>query len=158
MSARYRTLMIAMAALALISAGLYAALRPQPIEVDLTPVRIDRFERTVEDEGRTRVKDRYLVSAPVSGRLSRPALRVGDAVHAGDVLLTILPQDPALIDRRTSASLGARADAARAALARARAEVARARAAETLARSEAARAADLARRGFVSESHRENAE
>jgi len=114
--------------------------------------------RSVEDEGRTRVKDRYLVSAPVSGRLARPTLRVGDAVHASEVLLTILPQDPALIDRRTSASLAARADAARAALAQARAEAARARAAKTLARSEAARAADLARRGFVSESTRENAE
>lgn len=158
MNVRYRTLMLTMAALALISAGLYAALRPQPIEVDLTPVRIDRFERTVEDEGRTRVKDRYLVSAPVSGRLARPTWRVGDAVRVGEVLLTILPQDPALIDRRSSASLAARAEVARAALARARAEAARARAAETLAGSEASRAADLARRGFVSESNRESAE
>jgi len=155
---RIQTLLIGSAAGLLVGAGIYLALKPQAIEVELVEVRPGRFERVVEDEGRTRVKERYLVSAPVSGRLARPAVKVGDLVQAGDPLLTILPHDPTLLDRRTSASLAARAEAARATLDRARAESARARAAETLARSEAQRAAGLAGRGFVSESARENAE
>ena len=142
----------------MVGAGLWAALRPQAIEVEVVAVRRDRFERVIEDEGRTRVRDRYVLSAPVSGRLLRPSVKVGDSVAAGEPLFTILPQDPTLLDRRTSAALGARADAARAALARARAEAARARTAETLARSEAQRTAGLAGRGFMSDAARENAE
>lgn len=155
---RTRMILIATAGLALTGAALYAALAPRTVEVDLVKARTARFERTVEEEGRTRVRDRFTVSAPVGGRLARPSLRVGDRVHAGEPILTLLPQDPTLIDRRTSASLQARAQAARATLERAKAESARARAAETLARSEASRAAGLAARGFISEATRENAE
>jgi HlyD family secretion protein len=155
---RLRPLLLWSAILATLAGGFYLLFKPQAIEVELVEVRRDQFKRVVADEGRTRVKNRYLVSAPVSGRLARPAVKVGDHVNAGDTLLTLLPHDPALLDRRTSASLTAHAEAARAALERARADSARARAAETLARSEALRAAGLAGRGFVSESARENAE
>ena len=155
---RQRTVWLGILALALLGGGLWAALRPQPLEVDVVAAQRARFERTVEDEGRTRVRDRYVLSAPVGGRLLRPLVKVGDRVTPGEPLFTLLPQDPTLIDRRTSAALSARADAARAALARAHAEAARARTAETLARSDAQRTAGLAGRGFISDAARESAE
>lgn len=155
---RQRTVWLGILALALLGGGLWAALRPQPLEVDAVPASRARFERTVDDEGRTRVRDRYVLSAPVSGRLLRPLVKVGDSVTPGEPLFTLLPQDPTLIDRRTGAALAARADAARAALARAHAEAARARTAETLARSDAQRTAGLAGRGFISDAARESAE
>lgn len=155
---RQRTVGLGILVLALLGGGLWAALRPQPLEVDVVAAQRTRFERTVEDEGRTRVRDRYVLSAPVSGRLLRPVVKVGDHVDPGEPLFTLLPQDPTLIDRRTSAALSARADAARAALARAHAEAARARTAETLARSDAQRTAGLAGRGFISDAARESAE
>ena len=155
---RQRTVGLGILVLALLGGGLWAALRPQPLEVDVVAAQRARFERTVEDEGRTRVRDRYVLSAPVSGRLLRPVVKVGDHVDPGEPLFTLLPQDPTLIDRRTSAALSARADAARAALARAHAEAARARTAETLARSDAQRTAGLAGRGFISDAARESAE
>jgi HlyD family secretion protein len=132
-------------------------LRPASVEVDLAEVSYGVFERTVDDEGKTRVRDRYVVSAPVSGRLMRPELRVGDFLKVGQKLFLLYPQDPALIDRRTASALQARALAAGAALERADMELARTRTAEQLARSEALRATDLAKRGFTSEASRETA-
>ena len=78
---------------------------------------------TVEEEGRTRVRDRYVVSAPVPGRMQRIELEPGDPVVAGKtVLAPFEPTDPALLDVRTRAELEARVQAADAALGGARAE------------------------------------
>ena len=68
---------------------------------------------TVNHEGRTRIKERYVVSAPLSGRLSRVELHPGDPIKAKETLLTaIQPADPALLDPRARAEAEARVNAA----------------------------------------------
>ena len=85
--------------------------------------RAARCEVTVEEEARTRVRDRYVVSAPLPGRMRRIELEPGDPVVAGKTVLALFqPTDPALLDVRTRAELAARVKAADAALGGARAE------------------------------------
>ena len=67
---------VAYAGLALgILAALYLATRPRPLAVDLVPITRGRIVVTVEDEGHTRVTDRYVVSAPIAGTLARITTR-----------------------------------------------------------------------------------
>jgi HlyD family secretion protein len=92
---------------------------------------------TVEEEGRTRVRDRYVVSAPVPGRMQRIELEPGDPVVAGrTVIARFQPTDPALLDVRTRSELEARVRAAESALGGARADRERVRADLDFARSE----------------------
>lgn len=65
--------------------------RPPPIAVDLATVEWGELVVAVEAEGQTRVRDRYVVSAPVAGRLDRLALKVGDAVAANQAIAWIDP-------------------------------------------------------------------
>jgi len=135
-----------------LAAVLTWALWPRPLMVETGLVAIGTFEQTLREDGRLRVRDRYLVTAPVAGALRRPALRVGDAVRAGDVLLEIHPAAPTLIDARSREVLARRVDAASAAGEAARAEVGRATAALAQARLEAQRAERLAEARFVAPS------
>jgi HlyD family secretion protein len=59
------------------------AFAPRPVEVELAPVEQGAFEITVDEDGKTRLAERYTVSAPLAGRLARIPLREGDAVAAG---------------------------------------------------------------------------
>ena len=88
------------AALALVLGGLVAAaLWPQRIEVDTAPVVSGPMEVTIDEEGETRVRERFTVSAPVSGRLLRIDLEPGDAVVAGKtVVARLAPAAAALLD------------------------------------------------------------
>ena len=76
-------------ALAATAALLVWAFAPRPLQVELATASVGRFERSIDEDGRTRVRDRYLVSAPLAGRLSRIALREGDAVTPDTVLATL---------------------------------------------------------------------
>src|SRR5690606_1046666 len=105
-------------------------------------------------EGETRVRQRYVVAAPTSGRLLRIALEEGDAVAAGDVVARI---EPAPLGPRDLASAQARLDAARATERAAAARMARAEAALAQARRDAARAEQLHRAGAISDDAREQA-
>src|SRR5690606_25044435 len=105
------------------------------IEVDMARAVRAPMQVTIDEEGETRVRDRFVVSAPVSGRLQRIELEPGDEVMRGAVLARIVPAAPPLIDPRTQAELTATVAAARAAVGQARAE--RERAAATLARARA---------------------
>jgi HlyD family secretion protein len=107
---------------------------------------------TVEEEGRTRVRDRYVLYAPVAGYLRRIELDVGDAVAAGDVLATLDPLRPATLDQRSRAEAEARVSAARAELARREAAARQAAAEAELAASEFARAENLLAKNLVSRS------
>jgi HlyD family secretion protein len=69
--------------LALAALGFYWLLMPQPTLVETAEVVTSRFQDTVEEDGRTRVRDRYLVSAPLSGRIQRLTLKAGDTVRTG---------------------------------------------------------------------------
>ena len=105
----------------------------------------------VEAEGRTRVKDIYKISAPVTGRLLRIEAEAGDPVTSGETPLAVIePQDPTILDRRTRAEAEASAQAAEDALALAQAGVDRAEAELHFARTELERAKKLHKNGTVS--------
>ncbi|MGB7540888.1 MAG: efflux transporter periplasmic adaptor subunit, partial [Burkholderiales bacterium] len=89
---------VAVAAVAVVAVW---ALRPQPIAVEVAQVRRGAFEQTVSDDGKTRVRDRYVVSAPLAGRVERIALKAGDPVVEGQVVAVLTPAAPAFLDART---------------------------------------------------------
>jgi HlyD family secretion protein len=112
---------LSLAVFVLLVVGLivYAA-RPVPVPVDLAPVVRGSLEVTVNEEGKTRVRDRYTVSAPLGGRLLRIGFDPGDKVEAGKTLLAVLePSVPHFLDDRTRMQLEARVQGARAAQERA---------------------------------------
>lgn len=90
--------------------------RPQPAAVDMAVLHKGTLRVTIDEEGVTRVRERYVVSAPVTGRMQRVELHPGDRVAARDtVLVTFLPATPPLLDTRTRAETEARMKAAHAA-------------------------------------------
>ncbi len=136
----------------LLAAAAVYAFRPQPVPVDVAGAVRDAMVVTIDGDGRTRVREVYVVSAPVSGQVLRIERHVGDAVVAGEtVLATIRPTDPTFLDRRARAQAEATIKAAEAAFALAEAERARAEAELDFARSELDRSAKLAQRGTISQ-------
>lgn len=110
-------------------AGIVYAFIPTPVVVDTAEVLRGPMLVTVDDDGRTRIRDRYTVSSPLTGRVQRITLRAGDPVEAGATrLTTIAPADPSLLDARAVAEAEARVRRAEAALMRAGPERERARA------------------------------
>src|SRR4051812_10649857 len=102
---------------AIIVGGLGYAFMPQPVEVDLVAVSRGTVRVTVDQEGKTRIHDKYVVSAPLNGRILRITMRPGDEVEAGKTLLTTIePRDPELLDARSIAQAEARVKAAEATL------------------------------------------
>lgn len=126
------------------------AFSPKPVAVEVAEVTRGHFEQTIDDDGKTRVRERYVVSAPLAGRVQRITLKAGDAVARGDVLATIRPSAPPLIDARTARELEQQVGAAQATLARATTAVERARTALAQHRADAQRTKKLAAQGFVS--------
>ncbi len=91
------------------------ASRPRPLPVDIAPVVRGPLVVTLDEEGQTRVRDRFLVSAPVAGRVLRIELEPGDRVLAAEsVLATFLPAAPAPLDPRRRAEAEAAVEAAEA--------------------------------------------
>ena len=87
-------------AAAVVGAIVYAFI-PDPVAVDLAVIGAGDIEVTVDEDGRTRLKDRYQVSAPLGGRLLRLELKAGDEVVAGSTVLgRIEPVPPSLLDSR----------------------------------------------------------
>jgi HlyD family secretion protein len=139
-----------LAALALVGALVAAALWPEAVVVEVARAGRGPILVTIDEEGETRVRERFVVSAPVAGRLQRIELEPGDAVVRGrTVLARLRPAPPALLDARTRAELTSAVDAARAALGQAQAE--RARADATLIRARAAlkRQQELSQAGLL---------
>lgn len=77
-------------------AALAYALRPAPLTVDLVTAERRNLTVSVEEQGRTRARLPYTVSAPVAGQLRRMTLVEGHRVSAGDVLaeIAIAPESP----------------------------------------------------------------
>src|SRR5574338_1716587 len=69
----------------------WLALREKPLDVDTAPVRLATLQVTVDAEGKTRVRDRYVLTSPVGGRLQRIDMPEGTHVRAGDVVARIAP-------------------------------------------------------------------
>ena len=137
---------------------LLVALWPAATPIDSAKVTRGPLEVSVEDEGETRVRDRFVVSAPVAGRVLRIELEPGDPVRRGDAVATILPGDPTPLDARSRAEAEAGVAAARATLGRLKAEKQRADAALVFASSELQRQRDLARQQIVAGQQLESAE
>lgn len=101
---------------AAIVAAIAYALRPQPVQVDMQEIVRGPMRVTIDEEGETRIRERFVVSSPVSGRVLRIDLEPGDPVRAGEtVVATVLPADPTPLDARTRAEAIARVDQAEAA-------------------------------------------
>ena len=104
------TLLILVAAVVV---GLLAMwLRPTPTKVDVAAVSREAMTVTVDGEGKTRVRDRYVVAAPVAGRLQRILLRRGDVVKSGQLIAQIDPLPLSPLDPRQRAEAVARVNAA----------------------------------------------
>jgi HlyD family secretion protein len=131
--------------------GAALALRPKPVPVDVATASRAALTVAVEEAGVTRVKDRYLVSAPVTGNISRVSLEAGDQVIEGSVLSQIAPLQSPLLDQRSRAQAEAQLGASISALGRARAETARAAAALELSQRDLARTKQLVSTGTIAE-------
>jgi HlyD family secretion protein len=128
------------------------------VAVETAQVAQGAFEQAVSDDGKTRVRERYVVSAPLAGRVERSGLKASDPVERGQVVAVLTPAAPAFLDARTVRELSERVGAAEAQLMRAKAEAARVAAQRDQAKADSDRQAKLAQGGFVSATAREQAE
>lgn len=136
--------------LGLAIAGLVWFAWPRPIPVDLATVSKGSMEVTVDDEGKTRVRDIYTVSAPLTGMVLRVPGRVGDQVIANDTVVAIMqPMAPSFHDARTHEELQAALAAADAAVTLAEHEVHRIEKVLESSRSDLQRAEALARTNTI---------
>lgn len=120
------------------------AFRPKPVPVSVAEVVVAPLRVTLEYEGRTRVRDRYVIGAPLASYAPRLLLEEGDPVQAGQVVLRLQPVPPNLLDPRSQEQ--------------AQAQLAEARAAYEFARSELQRLQALFEQGLVPRSQLEQAQ
>ncbi len=126
------------------------ALRPEPVAVEVGTVTRGPLTVTVLEEGKTRIRHRYIVSPPVAGYLNRVPLRAGDRIEAGKtVLATIQPQPASFLDPRARAEAEARVKAAEATKMQRETQIDRATAALDLANKELVRARELRKSGAI---------
>ena len=128
-----------------------AGLRPKPVEVETAAIRKGPLTVSVLEEGKTRIRHRYVISATIPGYLHRVALRAGDQITQGETVLATIEAEPAsFLNPRSQAEAEARLQAAEAAEMRAQAELERVGAALSLAEKDAARAETLKRKNVIS--------
>lgn len=123
---------------------------PRPVLVEVAAVKRAPLTVTIEEEGRTRVLDRYVISAPIDGVACRVQLDVGDPVEEDQVLLAISPLESQVLDPRSRAQAQARVASAEAALQAATEQARAAAAAEQLAATEIKRLRPLMEKAMVS--------
>lgn len=135
------------------------AVMPRRVPVDLVTVTRGPLTVTLDHEGQTRVRERFVVSAPLPGRVQRIELRPGDRVVANQTIVaTFLPASAPLLDARSRAEAQARVKAAEAAVERAKAERDQARAMSDHAKREQERARRLFADGLMTAQARQAAE
>ena len=144
---------IVLTAVAAGAAGAIAwAFWPQPIPADIAVIEPGTLEVTVDEEGMTRIRDIYAVSAPIAGKVRRSPREVGDVVTADETLVAIIqPTAPAFLDARSRREAEAAVSAAEAAVHLGEAQVTEARSQLDFATSELGRADELMRRKIISE-------
>ena len=127
--------------------GAAMTFRPKPLEVDAATIAGGPLETTIDAEGRTRVRERYVVVAPVSGRVERLTQVEGTLVRAGDIVARLTPLP---LDSQAMAQARARLDASNAVVLQAASQVRVATAALDQQRRDLSRALRLAEVGGVS--------
>jgi HlyD family secretion protein len=153
MPSNWKKRAVSVVALAVVGTGVAYFLWPKPIAVDLATVVKGPMEVTVDNEGKTRVRHIYTVSAPIGGKVLRisPPRHVGDVVVADDTVVAVMqPTVPSFHDARTHEELEAAYSAADAAVRLAEAEVRRIEAALAYAKSDLQRAEALSRTEAIS--------
>ena len=135
----------AVAALALV----VWAFAPRPVEVEVATATSGPFETTIDEDAKTRLRDRYVVSAPLAGLLSRVDLREGDPVEANAVVATLTSVLSPMLDERTMREQRLRVEIAEAQVERVDARIERAKVAVLQAANEVRRSEQLAAQGFV---------
>src|SRR5678815_67989 len=143
--------------LLLLASGVVALLtlwlHPAPAKVSIAQVSRGPLRVTVDGEGKTRVRDRYVVAAPVAGRLKRISLRRGDEVTHGQEIAVIEPLPLSPLDPRQRAEAIGRVNAAEDAKVEIDRLVERNKASYEQARRDLVRSETLARSGVISVSY-----
>jgi HlyD family secretion protein len=145
-----KTLVGSLVAVVAVAAMLVWAFAPRPVEVEVGSAVIGPFEQTIDEDGKTRLARRYVISAPLAGRLARISLREGDAVSAGAAVASLTPVLSPLLDERSEREAQARVESAQAMLRRSGARVGSAQVALEQARIELRRGEQLSGEGFIS--------
>lgn len=146
-------------ALAVVAAFLAFAFWPRPVYVDIGKVTRGPMAVTIDEEAKTRVRESYIVSAPINGRLLRVGIDPGaEVIKDKTVVAEMTPVYPAALDIRTKEQAEAAVEAARAALSLSKAEVRRAKADAAFAEQEVARARELFKGEAISKQGLDRAE
>ncbi len=159
MARKRSRLSLTIGAIVIVAGALTAAFWPQPTMVDMGTVSRGPMMVTIDEEGRTRVHDAYVVSTPVAGRLLRVEVEPGDLVIRGETEVAVMePTNPAALDISTRQQAQAAVAAAQAALQVARADLNAAQAQQDLAQSDLDRTQSLFDSGTVSHAALDRAE
>ena len=134
------------------------AVIPKPIRVQTATVTHGRFVATVDEDGKTRIREHYVVTAPLAGRLTRVRLKAGDVVKADETVATILPTPAPLLDPRARQEAEERLGAAEATRERTKALVERARSSAQQVKADLDRTRSLRERGTATVQALEQAE
>ena len=133
-----------------ITAFIVTGLIPKPVEVEISSVTRGPLTVSVLEEGKTRIRNRYVVSPPVAGYLRRVPVRAGDPIVAGETLLAVIQASPSsFLDPRARAQAEAAVRSAEAALAQRNEQVQSSSAELELARKELTRADQLRKKGAI---------
>ncbi len=138
--------------------GVVWSVVPRPIPVEVAQAIKGHFIATVDEDGKTRVRKRYVVSVPLAGRLSRVELKVGDRVTKGDAIAKIVPSPAPLLDARSRQEAQEKVGAAEASVDRAKTLEERARAQAVQAGQELTRTRTLFERSASTAQALERAE
>jgi HlyD family secretion protein len=134
------------------------AVMPGAVPIETATVTKGRFVASVDEDGKTRVRERYVVAAPLAGRLGRIRFKVGDPIKVDDAVATITPSPAPLMDPRTRREVEERLGAAEANVERGKAVVERASAQSNQANTDLTRTRTLAERGAATAQALERAE
>lgn len=142
---RKRSILITISLLVL--GGVLYGFWPDPVPVQVATAQRDSLRVTVEEEGETRVRERYEVASPVAAYARRIEVEVGDHVEQGDLLVELEAPRSSILDSRSQTEARARVEAARAQVQQAEHRVEAAEATAEQARTERKRTERLAEQG-----------
>lgn len=138
--------------IALIVIAVVYSLRPVPVLVDTAVVERGPLSVTIDEDGITRIRERYVVSTPLTGQMLRITFDVGDEVLANETILARMePTDPTLLDPREVARAEARVRAAEHKLESVRSQLSKSKIAFQYAESEMGRVRRLEERNAASD-------
>lgn len=147
----FKPALIAGTITAIVALALFLAVRPQPVLVEVAQAKRNTLRVSIDEEGTTRIRDRYQVSAPVAGFVRRIEWEVGDTVEQKDLLAELEPLQSNVLDARSRAEAEARIAAARSALLSAEEQVKAAKTDADYHNSEYQRKKQLSEKGMISD-------